>query len=134
MRLELTRRSELAVRALCRLAAGGRTKGAELAEKVGTSPAFLAQVLSPLVRAGWVRSDRGPTGGYELATSLDRLSVLALVEEIEGPTDDGRCVLRGGPCAEDGAVCALHDAWVPARDSLLARLAATSVAAAGCRD
>ena len=63
MRLEVTRRSDLAIRALLALSEGrGRTKAAELADEVGTSKGFLTQVMNPLVQQGWVRSDPGPTG------------------------------------------------------------------------
>lgn len=132
MRLEITRKSDLAVRALCSLQDSGRVKGPDLAKRIGTSPAFLAQVMAPLVQAEWVHSDRGPTGGYELMVDLSKLSILELIEEIEGPTDNGRCVLRGGSCPTD-QYCALHDAWLPARSALLQTLANTPVAiAAGC--
>jgi Rrf2 family transcriptional regulator, iron-sulfur cluster assembly transcription factor len=132
MRLEITRKSDLAVRALCALRETGRMKASALAGATGTSQAFMAQVMAPLVRRRWVASDPGPTGGYELAVSLDDLSMLELIEAIEGPTVTGRCVLRAGPCPSE-EICALHDAWLPARDALLERLAATPVSvAAGC--
>ncbi|MDH4074710.1 MAG: Rrf2 family transcriptional regulator [Acidimicrobiia bacterium] len=129
MRLEVTRRSDLAVRALRALAtAGDRLKGPELAEIVEATPGFLGQAMTPLVRAGWVRSDPGPTGGYSLAGPLDDLSVLAVVEAVEGPTDNGRCVLVDGPCAGLGT-CALHEPWLRARMLLLAELDASPVIA-----
>lgn len=131
MRLEVTRRSDLAVRALRALAAAGdRIKGPELAEIVGATPGFLGQAMTPLVRAGWVRSDPGPTGGYSLAAPLDDLSVLAVVEAVEGPTDSGRCVLVDGPCAGHGT-CALHEPWLRARTLLLAELDASPVIGPG---
>lgn len=130
MRLEVTRKSDLAVRALRVLeGAPSRMKGPALAESVGSSSGFVSQVLNPLVRQGWVRSDPGPTGGYALAADLESLSVLAVIEAIEGPTDSGRCVLAGRPCNEVGT-CALHVPWLRARDELLAALDSTSVAEA----
>lgn len=128
MRLEVTRKSDLAVRALRALAAGdGRMKATELAAAVGSTPGFVSQVVNPLVRAGWVRSEPGPAGGYALAASLSDLSVLAVVEAVEGPTDTGRCVLVDRDCNETGT-CALHVAWLRARTQLLRELAAVSVA------
>jgi Rrf2 family protein len=130
MRLEVTRKSDLAVRALRSLADdGGRMKGPALAEAVGSTSGFVPQVLNPLVRRGWVRSDPGPTGGYSLAVDLASVSVLAVIEAIEGPTDSGRCVLADRPCNEAGT-CALHVPWLRARAQLLAELDATSVAEA----
>jgi Rrf2 family protein len=132
MRLEITRKSDLAVRALGALATGRRLKGSHLAEITGTSASFMAQVMAPLVQAGWVHSDPGPTGGYEIAAELAELSVLEVIEAVEGPTDGGRCVLRGGSCPGPGEEhCALHDAWVPARAALMERLAATAMSTYG---
>lgn len=107
-------------------AADGRLKGPALADAVGSTPGFVSQVVNPLVRAGWVRSEPGPSGGYSLAVALDELSVLAVIEAIEGPTDSGRCVLVDRPCDETGT-CALHVPWMRARTQLLGELAATSV-------
>ncbi len=130
MRLEVTRKSDLAVRALRALDAHDeRLKGPELAERVGSSAGFVSQVLAPLVRAGWVRSDPGPHGGYRLDTDLSALSILDVIEAVEGPTDAGRCVLADRPCNEHGQ-CALHVPWVRARDLLLKQLRSTSVAEA----
>jgi Rrf2 family protein len=134
MRLEVSRRADLATRALLELRArDGRTKAAVLAERVGTTPGFLTQVMAPLVARGWVRSDPGPTGGYRLAGAED-VSVLDVIEAVEGPTDTGRCVLEDRACAggrHGGAAgpapCALHGPWSEARQQLLATLAATTL-------
>lgn len=134
MRLEVTRRSDLAVRALRALAGRAeRCKGPELAEAVGSTSGFLSQVLHPLVRQGWVRSDPGPTGGYTLVVDPADVSVLEVIEAVEGPTDSGRCVLVDRPCSETGA-CALHVPWTRARARLLAELDAVSVADASLGD
>jgi Rrf2 family protein len=127
MRLEITRKSDLAVRALCSLDRSGRMKSPDLARATGSTPAFMAQIMAPLVRRGWVTSVPGPNGGYELLESLSRVSMLQVIEAIEGPTITGRCVLREGPCPSD-ELCALHDAWLPAREALMERLARTPVA------
>lgn len=105
----------------------GRVKGPALADAVGSTSGFVSQVLNPLVRQGWVRSDPGPSGGYTLEVGLDEVSVLAVIEAIEGPTASGRCVLADRPCDQTGT-CALHVPWMRARALLLSELAATSVA------
>jgi Rrf2 family protein len=136
MRLEITRRTDLATRALLELARlDRRTKAAELAELIGTTPGFLSQAMSPLAAKGWVRSDPGPTGGYVLVADPEQLSVLDVVEAVEGPTDTGSCVLEDRPCAE-GGTCALHGAWARARAVLMMQLDGTplsSVPAGGRR-
>lgn len=130
MRLEVTRKSDLAVRSLQALAAASdRLKGPALAAIVGSTSGFVSQVLTPLGRIGWVRSEPGPSGGYSLVADLGKISVLAVIEAIEGPTDSGRCVLADRPC-EEGGTCALHVPWLQARSQLLVQLDSVSVAAA----
>jgi Rrf2 family iron-sulfur cluster assembly transcriptional regulator len=126
MRLEVTRKSDLAVRALQILSTTDRVKGPALADAVGSTSGFVSQVLTPLVRAGWVRSDPGPNGGYSLRADIDDLSVLAVIEALEGPTDTGRCVLEDRGC-DVGGTCALHTPWMRARAQLLSQLDATPV-------
>ena len=130
MRLEVTRKSDLAVRILRVLGErGGRLKGTDLAAAVDSTPGYVPQVVTPLVRAGWVRSDPGPTGGYVLVVDLCDVSVLDVIEAVEGATDSGRCVLVDRPCDETGP-CALHTAWTRARAHLLHELDTTPVAEA----
>jgi hypothetical protein len=69
-------------------------KGVELAERLETTPASCGQVLTPLVPAGWVRSDPGSSGGYGLGASVSGAGVLDAVEAVDGPTDDGRRVVQ----------------------------------------
>ncbi len=131
MRLEITRRTDLATRALLELdRLGRRAKSAELAERVGTTPGFLSQALTPAVAEGWVRSDPGPTGGYSLLADLDDVSVLAVIEAIEGPTDAGRCVLEARACGEGGP-CALHQPWSTARSVLTEQLSRSPLSSIG---
>jgi Rrf2 family iron-sulfur cluster assembly transcriptional regulator len=129
MRLEVTRRTDLATRALIALARGGRRrKASELAEDLDASPGFLSQAMTPMVNRGWVQSEPGRTGGYTAVTPLEELSVLDVVEAVEGPTDVTRCVLEDRACAGGGR-CALHDAWAQARGHLLRDLAETPLSA-----
>lgn len=125
MRLEITRRADLATRALLELARHGqRTKAAALAERIGTTPGFLSQAMTPLVNAGWVRSEPGPTGGYVAIVKLEDVSVLDVIEAVEGPTDTGRCVLEDRAC-ESAEPCALHQPWSKARRQLITSLRST---------
>ncbi|MBI4883090.1 MAG: Rrf2 family transcriptional regulator [Actinobacteria bacterium] len=125
MRLEVTRRSELAVRAMIVLGGNqGRMKGAVLAQALGTTPAFVAQVVGPLVKAGWVRSDPGPAGGYAVHAALAEVSVLQVIEAVDGVVDSGVCVVEARAC-DRSAPCVLHFAWSRARAELVRALGET---------
>lgn len=134
VRLEITRRADLAVRAMVALADGDRRwKSSELATALSTTVGFVPQVVGPLVKAGWVRSDPGPTGGYVARVALAELSVLDVIEAVDGPTDAGRCVVEDRPCGGTER-CALHDAWGRARTELTVALAGTSLASLAHHD
>ena len=124
MRLELSKKTDLAIRALNYLTGNEDSElveGKTLADWLDTSTNYLPQVMSPLVRAGWVRSVPGPRGGYVATRSLGSVSVLEVIEAIEGPVILDRCVLSGAPCPSQDE-CALHAPWTRARDALLAEL------------
>jgi Rrf2 family protein len=133
MQLSITRRTDLATRALLTLdRSGEKRKASDLAAELDASAGFLAQAMTPLVNQGWVHSEPGPTGGYRVVVSLDDVSVLDVVEAVEGPTDVTRCVLEGRPCNRGGR-CALHDAWARARADLLQDLAETPLSSVPAR-
>jgi len=137
-----TRRTDYAVRALLYLAQhpGSMAKAADIAEAMNIPTGFLHQVLHELQRARLVLSRPGRSGGYSLARPAADISLLDVVETLEGPLAPDECGLRGGPCRWEDA-CALHATWTAAREALanelraanLARLAADDLALAGGR-
>lgn len=130
MRLELNKRTDLALRAMEELCVEEtRVAGPALAESLSTTRQYLPQIMNPLVKARWVRSTPGPHGGYQLLVTLEEISVLELIEVMEGPTANGTCVLTGDECPGD-RLCALHGAWQLARDALTRELGGMSLAEA----
>jgi len=128
MKLEMSRKTELALAALQELVrCEGRVKGADLATALGTTRHYLPQVVRPLVSRGWVESDRGPTGGYQLAADPADITLFEFIEAVEGPIEEGRCVLRGKPCPTVD-LCALHQPWLRAREALFAELRRMTIA------
>lgn len=97
-----------------------------MAARIDSSAAYVAHLIAPLTRAKWVTSVPGPTGGYELAVDLDQLSLHDLIQLVEGPTDNGRCVMVDRPCLAP-APCVLHDAWTGARAALTTELDSISL-------
>lgn len=126
MKLELLPRTDLAVRAMRYLGRHPGSSSSEMAGELGTSFGYLTQVLRPLVDRGYVNSWRGPKGGYRLAVPLESVSMLDIIEVMEGPTDTGICVLKGSTC-DASEPCGIHDAWMAARSALMDHLASVSV-------
>lgn len=130
MRLDLNKRTDLALRAMQELCVAEiRVGGPALAEALGTTRQYLPQIMNPLVKVRWVQSTPGPHGGYQLLVPLEDISVLQLIEVMEGPTNDNTCVLTGEHCPQEEP-CALHGAWQHAKVALQLELGQLSLAAA----
>ena len=130
MRLELTKRGDYAVRAMLALACGGGERmlsAPRIAGEMDVPPRFLPQVMGDLVRAELVTSEPGRAGGYRLARPAASISLLTIIEAVEGDSRRQTCVLRGGPCAANG-LCAVHAAFFAAEDALVTALDGVSLA------
>jgi Rrf2 family protein len=57
----------------------------EIAQKHKIPERFLLKVLKPMVSAGLLRSVKGPHGGYSLAKPAAQISLLQIVEAVDGP-------------------------------------------------
>ncbi len=135
MKLQPTRRTDYGIRALIYLAnAESRSaKASEIGAAMEIPTGFLHQVLQELQRAGLVTSRSGPTGGYALAKGPEAITILEIVEGLEGPIKAQQCALRGGPCHWDD-VCAMHSVWSSATSALADRLAASTLAQVAADD
>jgi Rrf2 family protein len=129
MRIELTRRGDYAVRAGLVLArAGGRQRtGAEIAAEAGIPPSFVPHVMRDLTHAGIAATRRGRHGGYVMAVSPERVTLLDVIQAAEGDARRQTCVLRGGPCGKDG-FCDVHQTFFAAQEALLTTLRGTTLA------
>lgn len=128
MKIALGQRGDYAVRAVVALAAAGeRRKAREIAAQMQIPQKFLPQILGSLIRAGLLVSVAGPDGGYSLARSAAAISLLEVIEAVEGPVGSEKCVLRGGPCHWITR-CAVHSSWSAAQEALVSKLRQTSLA------
>jgi len=92
----LTRKTTYGIRALVGMARAGERalSVAEIAEREGIPPKFLAGILADLRQRGIVRGHRGPVGGYELAIPAEALSIADVVETLGGPLFPFSCLSR----------------------------------------
>jgi len=75
-----------------------------IAEATGSSKHHVAKVFQRLVKAGFLYSHRGPTGGFTLRQSPERISLLDIYEEIEGKIDLGACPVNHSICTFDKCI------------------------------
>ena len=129
--MRLTAKSEYGVLAMIDLAChhgAGPVSAREVAERRGIPPRFLEQLFVALRRAGLVAAVRGAKGGFTLASDPAEITVLQVVEALEGPLTASVCDTdRGNECGNAGA-CAAAPVWARATRALREVFASTTLA------
>lgn len=108
----ITQSSELAIKSLIYLArreGEEPAKPTEIAQMMGCSPTYLAKVLGQLVKSGILDGVRGAHGGVRLARAPEKITMLAIIESVQGLMVGNYCKAIGD---EPGPVCAFHDAML----------------------
>ena len=128
MRLDLTKRSDYAIRAMLALAMSpnGLVSSRKIAEEMKIPPRFLPQIMGDLTRASLVEAHPGRAGGYRLARDPKTVTLLNVIESVEGDPHRQICVMRGSPCGQDGE-CGVHDVFYSAESAILQILSAATL-------
>ena len=124
-----SRSAEYAIRAFIFLAAVPEGKYAmvkQIAEQCDIPAHFLAKILQQMARKGFLRSSKRPTGGFCLRMPADEISMLQLVDTIDGLADYERCPGGMTEC-NDSAPCGMHDTWKALRSRIMEYLEHTSI-------
>lgn len=133
--MEITRQADYAVRAVLELARqpdNRRMTADQIADRHDIPQAFLSKTLARLAEAGIVSTQRGVKGGVRLNRSPERISLLEVVEAIDGPISLNRCALDEDSCQWTPS-CDFYPIWCELRDDLRARLAQVDFAHLGRR-
>ena len=96
--MKLTRASSYALHAVAYMAAQKNNKPVashHIAKARGIPERFLLKVLKPLVSARVLLSVKGPNGGYRLARAPNDITILEILEAVDGP-------IRGQPTFSEG--------------------------------
>lgn len=124
--LQISRRADYATRIVLELAlqAGDEPMPSlTLARRAAVPRAFLYKVIGDLVRAGLVRSTKGPHGGLSLAREPSQINMRQVIEAADGPVCLNNCLIRPRECPRD-RVCPGHSFWGSVQASLLEQLEA----------
>jgi Rrf2 family protein len=127
--MQITRQADYAVRAVLHLARSGdqRTPTSAIAEEQKIPPSFLAKIISQLSIAGLLHTSRGARGGVTLAREPKDITLLEVIEAIDGPIQLNECVGDGGSCTFDDD-CPLRPVWCEAQEELVKRLKGSNFA------
>ena len=128
--MQITRQADYALRAMLFLASmepSQRAATRHIAEQKDIPPSFLAKIISQLSIAGLIHTSRGARGGVTLAREPGEITVLEVVEAIDGPISLNECTLNAGACPF-GEKCPLRPMWCDAQAELIERLRTTTFA------
>ncbi len=124
-----SRSAEYAIRAfvfLAQVPSGKYAMVKQIAEESDIPSHFLAKILQQLARQGFLRSSKGPTGGFTLRYAANDITLLQIVEAIDGLADYQRCIGGMMEC-NDQMRCGMHDSWKALRSRIIEYLEGTTV-------
>ncbi len=119
--MRLTQKSKYAVRALMELAlneCGSPLGVAEIARRQRIPERFLEQIFGELRKADILESHRGAHGGYCFAMPTQEITVLDVLEILDGKIRPARCSAGGVCYIADAPLCATSKVWDEARIAL----------------
>ena len=96
---------------------GTMTSIKELTARLNIHYHFLGKILQRLAYHGLLISQKGPTGGFALAKPAKEITLLDIVEAVDGTDFTRRCVLGFSECSGRNP-CAVHSVWGGVRDEI----------------
>jgi Rrf2 family protein len=128
--MQITRQADYATRAILYLARnrnGKRVATSQVAKEQKIPSSFLAKIISQLSIAGLLHTSRGAQGGISLARNPEQITLLQVIEAIDGPIQLNVCVGREDVCALEGN-CPIQSVWCDAQNELITKLRNTNFA------
>jgi Rrf2 family protein len=125
--MQITRQADYAIRAvryLSNLGPNQRAATSLVAKDQRIPPSFLAKIISQLSIAGLLHTSRGARGGVSLARAPKEISLLDVVEAIDGPILLNECVADLNMCTFE-IDCPLKPIWSDAQVELVGKLKTT---------
>lgn len=128
--MQITKQADYALRAvlyLARMDNGNKASTKDIAEMQHIPPSFLAKIVSQLSIAGLIQTARGARGGVTLARPPEQVSILDVIEAIDGPMLLNECTGNPRICPFEGK-CPLHEVWCETRKIMHDKLSAATFA------
>ncbi len=125
----VTRETDYAVRTVLYLARNRDRMASvtEVAHAMQIPKSFLAKILQRLVRSHILASMRGVKGGFVLAVKPSEITLLDIMESVQGPTGINVCAIDSRRCRLSNT-CSVHPVWVQIRKEVERRLKTQTIA------
>ena len=122
--MQITRQASYAARAILHLARSGKNapiSSSKVAKAEKIPPSFLGKIMWQLSMAGIVHTSRGAGGGVKLARAPKNITLLEVIEAVDGPIRLNECVEANGICSFEEN-CPMRLVWCEAQHDLVAKL------------
>lgn len=93
----------------------------EIADAQGISEKFISRIVVPLRERGMIKSERGKLGGFRLAQAPSDITLLAVIETLQGPISLVDCVADKASCGRSGT-CVARSVWTDVNTAVRAAL------------
>lgn len=134
--MKLTRGAEYGIRCLLYLSGQPEDRVVprdEIAARMDVPKQFLSKIAQTLAKAGFIRITQGPKGGYRLLRKPARISLLQVIEAVDGAIVLNDCLIGSDLC-QRSPHCPVHRVWDKARVDLRRTLAQTDFAALAAQE
>ncbi len=118
--MQLTYTAEYAIRAMLHLSSlpfGSNANISTISREWSIPEAFLRKIIAQLSKAGLITSQRGLGGGVQLANDPTSLTLLDVVEAVEGKITLNKCLVSDDVCPRTDW-CSVHMIWGEAQEAL----------------
>ncbi len=126
----ISKTGEYALRAVLHLAqrgTAGPQRASQIARELGVPPNYLSKILHALARAGTLKSERGPGGGFRLARPPSEVALAEVLEPFDPMAREQTCLLGRPECSERNA-CMVHERWKRVREPVAQFFRETTIA------
>jgi len=124
----LTKTSEYAIRILTFMAVNSHERHSAklLHEQLNIPYKYLTLLMTALAKHGYVTSIQGRNGGFIISKNFSEISVVNIVEAIEGKNRFNKCILGFDECSDENP-CALHSFWKENKKNIINMLENTTL-------
>jgi len=92
-------------------------KAEDIAKRADIPKPYLHKILHALRKSGFIKTKRGYGGGMALSYPANQITLLEIVEAVQGEEWLGNCLLGLGGCSDEKG-CPVHDIWAIEKEKI----------------
>jgi Rrf2 family iron-sulfur cluster assembly transcriptional regulator len=101
--VRVSRQADYAIRVVLDLSRHGEARIKEIAHRQSLSPSYVGRISQRLAKTGILENRRGRLGCLGLACSPDQITLLDVIEAVDGPVKVDRCLLAPDECGRESS-------------------------------